>query len=486
MELNFNQVKAITDTLPIGFYTERKIPTELKEDSPSSSYNPYQDTIEISYPQIINGIDKVNNMKLAETIIRSNFYHEISHAILTPKDIRPTDIINIFEDERIETILKDFYWGVDFKDTVKKITNYEKDHTPENALEAFFNLVRYREGLPEHLKEVERIIEENKHLNRKSYGGISHYTSQIQQLYNNLVAIYGNPETKKDYINQMFDLIESDKNGEGEGLTDKKGKMDSDKTEKGKNQIDTEQEREKMKEYLSSLVNDLFNGKFHNDLLTLFQNFNRKNSKGSSLQTYSGIINPRLVGREDYRIFERSSNMRGNNQFGSLHLNLFIDVSGSFRGNIKTTNTIINSLLMIEKTNPNFTFDIVEMEVGEIILPKEKRFVEARGGNHLSKDIFDIYRKLQLPQQYNYNIALFDGDAYSNDCDYYRFPSHKKITSKGQGFSAFANNNCTIISDSDNECYISKYAPNTRTIYTTDYCGELLDNILKVMQKALS
>jgi hypothetical protein len=89
---------------------------------------------------------------------------------------------------------------------------------------------------------------------------------------------------------------------------------------------------------------------------------------------------------------------------------------------------------------------------------------------------------MQLPQTYNYNIVLFDGDAYSNDV--YK-ENIKKWLPNGKGFQAFNNTNCMIISDPENKQYITKYAPTVRVIYTRDYVDELTNNVMKALQSAL-
>ena len=89
---------------------------------------------------------------------------------------------------------------------------------------------------------------------------------------------------------------------------------------------------------------------------------------------------------------------------------------------------------------------------------------------------------MQLPQTYNYNIVLFDGDAYSNDVYKARV---KKWLPDGKGFQAFNNNNCMIISDPTNKKYVDKYAPTVKTIYTHNYVAELTDNVMKALQNAL-
>jgi hypothetical protein len=80
---------------------------------------------------------------------------------------------------------------------------------------------------------------------------------------------------------------------------------------------------------------------------------------------------------------------------------------------------------------------------------------------------------------------MFDGDAYSNDVESSTFGADW-IRTKGEGFKAFAHNNCTIISDPFNREYIDKYCPSTRTIYTRDFVKTFTKNILDILQIALS
>ena len=181
-------------------------------------------------------------------------------------------------------------------------------------------------------------------------------------------------------------------------------------------------------------------------------------------------------------MFERSVSSRGSNSFGTFHLTLYIDTSGSFMHNDDATNKILKSLALIEQKNRNFTFDVVTMGAEEKISPKSNRFIQSGGGNHLSGEIFDIYRKMQLPQTYNYNIVLFDGDAYSNDVYKARIT---KWLPDGEGFRAFNNNNCMIITDPTNKKYVERYAPTVKVIYTHNYVDELTDNVMKALQNAL-
>ena len=102
-----------------------------------------------------------------ETAVRTILYHEVSHLILTPCEVLAGvskwlninfDILNIFEDERIETILRTYYMRTDFKKFIKLVCKH--DTAPKNAMEAFFNVVRFREGKKEFVDMVQDIIDE--------------------------------------------------------------------------------------------------------------------------------------------------------------------------------------------------------------------------------------------------------------------------------------------------------------------------------------
>ncbi len=476
MKLTTNQLKGIVDTLPVGFYCGRQIPVELNEKEMMSGYNPIHDTIMISVPQLSMGLDECENMKEATSLIRSNFYHELSHAILTPKNMKPSNAVNIFEDERIERLCQDSYYGVDFEAAKLKINGGEKalESPPADAQEAFYRLVRFGIGDKKFLDRVDLIIDKYQGLNRESSSyDYNSYVEDIKKLYYDYTGEYDQKEEEKKY--------------EGKADENEKDKEEEGKERKSRSYAPSKGDKKSPKINIKAIAKRLLERKldldFHKKAEQLFENYRKKNNKGGSLSGYSGVFNPRIAGKEDYRFFERPSPIRGGNPYGTLHLNLFIDTSGSFFRNDEATNAILHSLSLIERKNPNFSFDVVTMGEDEILLDKKARYIESAGGNHLSKKIHRIYRKLQLPQTGNYNIILFDGDAYSNDCsttsNWYGQGEY------GKGFSAFANNSCTIISDNENKKYIKRYCPNTHTIYTKNYVKELNENVLKALQRAL-
>ena len=155
------ETKAIADALPIGIYAKRRIRCSLREDENTSFYSPMTDEIIISYPQITCALKMTPEDEDKEVAIRSMLYHEVSHAILTGWNGRVTDQFNIFEDERIETVLNDFYLDVDFAKQVYRINGIQSNDdlkAPKNALDAFYQLVRFHKGDADLLDRVKKLL----------------------------------------------------------------------------------------------------------------------------------------------------------------------------------------------------------------------------------------------------------------------------------------------------------------------------------------
>lgn len=217
--------------------------------------------------------------------------------------------------------------------------------------------------------------------------------------------------------------------------------------------------------------------KINKALTIMFTNFNKKNSGGNGINTYSGIFNPRAVTRKDYRYFERSITNNGNNKFGSLHLNLFLDRSGSFYGNQNLTNAIIKILTDFERRNKNFTMDIYFInEKFYHCKSISERVMKCNGGNDIPDNINTIMAKAQKSGTYNYNIVLFDGDAFSDHHG----------GGRSDLFKAFDRKQTYIITDKDNKKYMSKFTGAAKVIITKRYTEELIDNIIKAFKTMLS
>lgn len=490
MKVTKAELEAIAKTLPIGYYTKRPIPVTIDSEAETSYYTPLEDKICISLSQIATAMEKVPDTADKETTVRSNLYHEVSHAILTPTNLEINDPMNIFEDERIETLLRDFYLDVDFEADKYHMNGLEIGEVPpaHNALNAFYNLVRFHSGKEEFLDEVDSIIDKYKNLNRETddYCGIHRYQNEVEDLFNELCEDFG--ENPDDYKNppQQNGTSGTPMSGDGDEETDgesadgeesdeeqkKNGKMKCGKPGHG---ISSTSATKIAIDAFGNVSQPQINKDIYDKFSMILENYKKKNGGGSSIRAYSGVLNPRSIARNDYKIFDRSSCVRGGNSYGSLHLNLFIDRSGSFWRSQDIVNELLRTLTLIEKKNPNFTMDVVFCGEGQRIVEKVKdRVLECMGGNDLDDSIYKIFRGLQKKQTYNYNIALFDGDAYSDTPR-----GHSRDT-----FRAFDSNNTTIISNDENQRYIDRVVHSARVVYTDRYTDELLKNVSQALEQA--
>ena len=470
---------------------------EFSKEAMTSSYNPIEDKVTFAYDNIITALNNAEDMD-KELAIRSVLYHEISHAILTPSFSSFPDWLNIFEDERIETLLKNYYMNTDFNALLHAISPYDGGEIT-SAIEAFFLLCRYRIGKREFLEEVENIIRQYAFLSAQTYGywEADNYWFAVKNLWEAVRKDYAtNPQDYKDgnfesytttsYIpNTTICETESD-TAKGVTAEEKKNidvSKDCNSDEKIAEQIDGQranakdgEETEDFEGARSGLGDRIFSSalgvitdtSLTEKLSAIFSTFSKKNGSGNGTTGHSGILNPRYCGNDDYRFFERKLETRGNNRFGSMHLNLFIDVSGSFFNSKNVVNRLLCSLIAIERKNHNFTFDVVHCGVGENLKEKKDCLINPKGGNGVSANFPILFRQLQKPMTFNYNIILFDGEC----C-----PCREDI------FNCADRNNTTIISDKDNKNHFKKLK-NARVIITEEYTDELYTHVFNSLQKA--
>lgn len=471
MDITFNEVDSIVRTLPIGLYAKRRVPCELDAEAETSYYNPAEDTIVISYPIIADSLVPVKESEeyTKETAVRSMVYHEVSHAILTPKNflshyyIRNANALNIFEDERIETLLRNFYLDVDFKKQVYYVNGGIKE--PTNALEAFYNLVRF--GIDFHglLPRVNKIINKYSNLSIINNENVSDYVWDILDLYQDVENYFGSDKMNNNPM-PLPDLqvmgIPSDNNPSFTAT------MENSQENNEEGEVNREVTIPTPNMNIGDIIKtDNFRDKNIYDTLTAIINqFNFRNNSGNGINSYSGILSPRNFVRNDYRYFDKKIDTNGNNKFGTLHLNLMLDNSGSYWNNCDATNKIIQALIDIEKTNKNFTFDVYFVANYYVKAKNNtEKYIQAKGGNELRKELFDIVRNAQKPNTYNYNIVMYDGLAYGNN-------------KEAVNFGAYNYNNLTIISDSTNKSAIEKYCSNARKIYVDKGYPEQISKIV--------
>lgn len=495
MELTIARCSQILDTLPVGYYAGRRISVTLDDKEETSFYSPVEDTIVVSYPIIAQRMKNLPDTADQEEAVRSMLYHEVSHAILTPKSVEATVDLNIFEDERIESLLQNYYHNVNFKKQLYDIHGGEIPNatTPEQA---FFNAVRFGLGTADIQERIHKVMNDYSDINRLSdYYDSSNYQWDVRQLYNHITREFQEhpedfqPPQANGGQSKNMDGLKQEQDQSGKS---KNGSEENNDFEKSENRVVSNQRIDKplTAEEVKAMAGQCLANKpkllpedlqklneFQKTIETIIGNFNKKNSGGSGINSYSGVFNPRAVVRKDYRFFERSMSTQGNNRFGTCHLNLIIDCSGSYSPNVKLTNAILCVLTEIERKNRNFTMDVAfinhEFHICESV---RDRVMTAWGGNSIPEDMKQILLKMQKPQTCNYNIVLFDGDAMSNQY----FSSKKKYT---QLFSAFDMKQTTLITDPDNKSYSDNFT-STKVVVTRNYTSELINHITRALSIA--
>lgn len=510
MEITFERAKSILNTLPVSYYLKRKIKVDLVKTG--VSYIDFlKDTLFISYEQLTNALLTYSTIDFSNEEIEKNIrclmYHEVSHALLTPKELGCEDIINIFEDERIETILKDFYLDTDFKSFVKKVNHY-KGEAPINAMQKFYHVVRFRVGEKEYLDRVNQIIMTYAYINSSTWStsDLIHYRTAIRDLYEDIKKSFKSDNEdkpdKKQFDNSSNLSTEKSTNTNNDSVEVSKENIDNDNSEltttdkvntdsaKHEKNIDEgngeliEKLRHAIQKAITSAIANVqthFGNLNDSNLQTLFDELilsKQKQSKlnGSAINSYSGVFDYRSTIRNDYKYFIQKNRNGNVKRFSKVKLNLFIDTSGSFWASEQIVNKFIYNLIKLEQKNKEFSFDVVSMSKGEKLLNKSDRFIHCCGGNYLDDNASVLYKKLQDNTSENINIVMFDGDAFTD------IPRHKQP----DGFKAFNQTSTIIISNYENMGYIQKYAPfaNT-TLVRHDYAKLLILNTINALKETI-
>lgn len=509
MELTFARCESIVNTLPIGFYTGRRIGITVDPKVETSFYDPMEDNIVVSYPIIARRMKAMpaSSTCSEEEAVRSMLYHEVSHAILTPtaEEMNNSFQVNCMEDERIETVLRNYFHGVNFR---QQLVDIHGGHAPKatDDKSAYFNAVRFGLGTGEVQKMVNKILNKYAKMNRSThrwdsasgFGGVAYYEDDIDTLWKLIRKEFKeHPEefqpqgaSGKGEPQEMDSMGQSkpQKGAKGEGEEQEQASMGNEGEPQEAMPKEAEpHEVELNSEEIKKMVGASLSNKpdlpkeqvqklaeFQKAVEMIIGNFNKKNKGGSGINAYSGVFNPRAVARKDYRYFERAMTTQGNNKFGTCHLNLIIDCSGSFRSNVPLTNAILSVLSEVERKNRNFSMDVAfinhDFHLCESV--RERKMV-AYGGNAIPQNMKEILMKLQKPQTCNYNIILFDGDAMSNQ---WVSPENAKRI-----FGVFDMKQTTLITDDDNERYMGDGFTSTKVVVTNNYTAELIDHIIHAL-----
>lgn len=223
MEIRLEEMREIARTLPIGYYLGRKVPV-LVEPGGDAYCDVVKGEIHIGIGLLQQAADQIDAADAAqwsrEKLLRCLLYHECGHVLLTPKwakgwwnlpetpdgsrDPDGAELVNIFEDERLEQMLSQFFLGVDFKGFVRLI---HKRGVKADRVGEFFKAVRLRQSTPEISAAVDAAVQKLVWCNSQSEycehgpNGES-YRGTLTELVN-MIAPYSKPEEQKQQEQQQ-------------------------------------------------------------------------------------------------------------------------------------------------------------------------------------------------------------------------------------------------------------------------------------------
>lgn len=500
--VQFETAKQILKTLPVSFYLKRRVNVEL-QDVDTSYCNIFENKIIISYKQFKDA--NITNEN-AESDIRCLLYHEVSHAFLTPLELPDTiyrwgllneqAIINIFEDERIETICRNYYHDVNFKQFVKKLNRFDGSTPVTDAMDYFYRIVRFDAEDANFVNEKNAIILKFKNLNRETNYSLS------KDYHDEVIAFYQRVAFK-------FKLITANQNSNSENEeenNEENNKEENNEEEKVNNKVVSDTSNEENNEQISSIMIEGKNEEadnFSESIEDAIRDFNTsmnslhdeemkqkleeiilrkktfKKQNGSAINGYSGVFDARSVARDDYKYFVKKNRLGNVKKFSKIKMNLFIDCSGSFINSKDVVNKMLFNLSLLEKQDKDFSFDLVKMTTTDTLTKKDERQIECSGCNDITKSIFTTYNKVNSNDADNINIVLFDGYAFSDVSSSAIRRQHM------ENFKAFNHNNCIIISDVSNKQAIEKYAKNAKSVFIDDkYATVLIKTVLTMLRQS--
>lgn len=512
MQVTYNQVKKILDTLPIGYYLGHAVPpVKLSKDSDSTYINQITEEITVSFKNVQAMLQNAPDDIDVESVVRGLLYHEVSHAVLTPPmtfidDFAPhvrfdgithdlfvvlrtayykkfnrqmpitasKDIINIVEDERIETLLKDYYLNVDFRKNVvllNGITDPEKELENADLLKRLFLVCRYHVGTDEELKFLTDLIFYGKSITNKSEEvEIATYLNKIEKFAGRVLINVNIPAQQDNQNQQSSDDKQSDneesKDGQSNGTPSPLEISDlfKDKPDMRKEagEIRDELKKASTNQEAASCADRL------NRIITTAMN--KRKMRSGAHTAYAGNIDPRLCSNNDYRWFTKKLTTGAGKRFDKININLFCDNSASFEGDESNLNGLIVTLLKLAEQNKDLSVTTTHINRSIRRGTKEDMFVHCDGGTVLDDSIKTIYPSLQKPNATNWNVVVFDG-----------------YCQKPENFTVFNHPNVIMVVDDSNKTTIKTYCPQTRSkIITGNYAEEFEQTVLALLEQALS
>lgn len=583
------EVQAVANILPTGFYLGQRIEFDVVEGIPESYFDPMQFIIKISYDQIP---DIQLDADTLEDDLRCILYHEVSHAMLTPPDgprtyglfkigldeyyilnrskrandlydkiydwtqaknqikmkywepLKPywRDMINIFEDQRIETINGNLFMRVDFPSFVKKVNDYDntKNMPIQDPQILFYHIVRFNDMYKDLVKRTYEIIYKYAHVNAVKTDDVTYYLAEVFDLACDCLDIFNN--------NASQQAQQGNPNGSGQGQGQVQGNQaqgnqaqgnqdDQDEnsletivsTEQFNQQSGDQSAQDNPSGHSGSMPNDPTQSKdvSEDEAKALIEaiikkiaeennvspeealeaikqqaikevlgrydctkNFNqsveriilrmlrKKSIEAKSLAGYSGRINPKNI--------HKPGHVENYRWFDKANPNGINATTGKFRINFFCDNSgsfeyNMNKANSVIRCLYNLS---IKYPAFSFDLVTNGNGSKLRTKNNLALDCNEgTYLNKEIFEIYG-NLQK-QGQTIWNIvlfdgglCGGTRDPNGLH-----KNYSAFNHHNVIMICDTEDQKYIEKYCPNAHKIFTNNYMSELEDNLIRCMDQ---
>ena len=506
----------VLKTLPVGYYLGHPVSLRLDPTGDSTYIELDCERVTVSYKNICTALENAPDDIDPEPVIRALLYHEISHALLTPRCLLSSvslnfitkccsrykncdnkaayiwdhihDIINIFEDERIETTCRNYYMNVDFKRLLVLLNGDPKNFMNRDPIGKFFALVRYRIGSTGQLNTVSSII-------KQFYGetyAMQHceiYAKSIIKLFASMLPSdfqyqHNRNEQDNDAMQdaQKNGSVQDDQNDDTKDqaspapLTDGQVDAIARAIEEKLTACQITIKKSRIKEVFKKLSTNKEAAAIRDQFERVIQTaLNKHKAQSSGSLGYSGRIDPRSAANKDYRWFAKKTQGSSVKRFSKIQFNLFCDDSGSFWDSKLKMNAVILALKELAATNHDIQVKVIHCGNGITVPDQESPWLQCRASSHFDDNIQKIYKEAQRPDATNINMVVFDGE----------FRMWGNIT-ESKAFGTFNHPNCIIVSDTDNEDAFNNYAPQARKTFITNryadtFINQLIDQVGRLL-----
>ena len=376
MNISIGYCEDVLKTLPVGYYLGHRVSAKLDPVGDDTYINMDTESITISYNNIVTMLKNAPDDIDRESVIRGLFYHEISHALLTYRasafkevmcsfytgflkgvksqlsskpEIKAQqikyleenfhDIMNIFEDERIETVCKNYYMNVDFKRNLFLINGIDPMElvNNEDPIKQFYAVVRYRVGKPEFIEIRDSLITR---FTRCSFAKLKYLDDKSRDYFQSVLQFFVKIMKDKPKKSSM-QSAQSKQPGQDSNETPSKN-MAGNTAQKALSDSQINQMLDNfnmqntdrgldcgtLKIIAQKLSTNIYAAQVKAQLeKILTEALNKNKNRASSSLAYAGRIDPRSTVSKDYRWLNKKNTHGAAKHFDKEQINMFYDKS---------------------------------------------------------------------------------------------------------------------------------------------------------------